>query len=486
MIGDGRYKGGVQRVWPVLIGLFILVVHAKAEPRPPNIVFILADDLGWMDLGCYGNRFNETPNIDRLASEGMRFTQFYAAAPVCSPTRASILSGKYPARLGLTAHIPGHWKPFERLAEPPTALGLSRSVDTIAEQLRSATYVTAHFGKWHLGGSRSGPTDHGFKTAFVHGGHTVPVPLLGKGAKSPRRMAEYLTERAVEFLRANRDYPFFLQLCHFAVHIPLDTTPALERKYAQKPKVDGYSCNPLYAGLLEEMDASVGGILEALETLGLNTNTVVIFTSDNGGLEREVGGWPGTCNDPLRDEKGSLYEGGLRVPLVVRWPGVVPGGVVTKAIGSSVDFYQTIMELTGRFATGKAATDGVSLMPVLKGQTNAPARDAIYWHYPHYHHSRPASAVREGQWKAIEFFDTGKVELYNLDADLSETNDLSDELPHRARALQAKLEAWRRSVNAQIPQVNPAYDPMRIDEWWSRANVTPAEAPGTIRPSAKK
>jgi uncharacterized sulfatase len=454
-----------------------------SDTRPPNIVFILADDLGWGDLGCYGNKFNESPSIDRLAGQGMRFRQFYAAAPVCSPTRASILSGQYPARFGLTAHIPGHWKPFERLVEPPNALALPREISTLAEELRSAGYATAHFGKWHLGGSRSGPDDHGFDTSFVHSGHSVPPALLGKGASAPRRTAEYLTERAVNFIKANTNRPFFLYLCHFAVHIPLDTTPRLERKYEKKPKVEGYSCNPLYAGLIEEMDVSVGAIMQELEDLRLNTNTIVVFTSDNGGLEREIGGWPGTSNHPLRSEKGSLYEGGLRVPLIVRWPNVVHEGAVTDAIGTSVDFFPTLLQAAGKLAPTNAILDGVTLMPVLRNATHVLRRDTIYWHYPHYHHSRPASALRQGDWKAIEFFDTGKLELYNLKADLSETNDLSEKFPDRAGMLRRELVQWRRAVEAQLPQVNPAYDPKRLDEWWSRANVAPTEAPGTIRRS---
>jgi uncharacterized sulfatase len=439
-----------------------------------------------MDLGCYGNKFNETPNIDRLAAEGMRFTQFYAAAPVCSPTRASILTGQSPARLGLTAHIPGHWKPFERLAEPPIALALPKNIETVATTLRGAGYATAHFGKWHLGGTGSGPTEHGFETSAIYNSHTVPSSLLGKGANGPRRTAEVLTEQAVKFMRSNRERPFFLYLCHFAVHIPLDTTPELQHKYEQKPKVSGYSCHPLYAGLLEEMDTSVGAVMRELTSSGVHTNTIVIFMSDNGGLEREVGGWPGTRNDPLRGEKGSLYEGGLRVPFILSWPGVVPAKSTTSAMCSSVDFFPTVLDIIDKSPPSDLVLDGISLLPLLRNEKQTLSRDTLYWHYPHYHHSRPSSAIRQGDWKAIEFFDTGKVELYDLSSDSSEAHDLGEKFPDRANSLRSQLDKWRRSVNAQLPQVNPAYDPIRIDEWWSRINIAPTEPPGTLKPSKSK
>jgi uncharacterized sulfatase len=467
----------------VLGGAAIPATLALAdEPRRPNLVLIVADDLGWADLGCYGNRFNETPNLDRLALQGMRFTDFYASGAVCSPTRASIMSGQYQARFGLTAHIPGHWKPFERLAEPPTALAMPREIVTVAETLRDAGYATAHFGKWHLGGKGFSPKDQGFQRAIELGGHTIPGPRQEPPSKSPKRLAEYLADKSIEFIEQNRERPFFLEICHCAVHIPLDTTPGLQTKYEKKPKVEGYSCHPLYAGLLEEMDRSVGRVMEALDRLGLAQNTLVVFTSDNGGLEREVGGWPGTCNRPLRNEKGSLYEGGIRVPMIVRWPGTTAPGSICGEPAISVDFYPTLVEAAGASLPKEQAADGLSLLPLLKDPSARLPREAIYWHYPHYHHSRPSGAIRAGDWKLIEFFDSGETELYHLAGDLGESKNLAAEQPGQARRLQAMLQAWRHEVNAQMPQPNPAYNPQRVDEWWNRRTVEPTEPPGYDAP----
>jgi uncharacterized sulfatase len=473
-------------VLATLTAMHLAMLPLAAADRTPNIVFILADDLGWADLGCYGNRFNETPNIDRLATQGVRFTDYYAAAPVCSPTRASIISGQYPARFGLTAHIPGHWKPFEKLAEPPCALSLPRRLATIPGRLREAGYTTAHFGKWHLGGKDSSPKDHGFDIAFEYVGHTVPGPRQDPPGRTPKRLAEYITDKGIEFMEANRDRPFFLELNHFAVHIPLSTTPELLKKYEAKPKVAGYSCLPLYAGLVEELDRSVGRVVAALDRLGLANHTLLVFTSDNGGLEREVGGWPGTSNRPLRSEKGSLHEGGIRVPLIVRWPGVTQGGAVHRGPAISVDFFPTFLEAAGLKPAKGQILDGVSLAPLLRDSSARLNREALYWHYPHYHHSRPSGALRAADWKLIEFFDTRAVELYDLANDPGEAKDLAGQMPDKALALQTLLKRWRHEVSAQMPQANPAYDPKRADEWWSRSKIAPTDAPGTYKPTPKE
>ncbi len=479
MISSSRCLGVLLLVW--LAGLCSPLQAAEPRRDKPNIIMILADDLGWADLGCYGNKFNETPQLDRLASQGMRFTQAYAAGAVCSPTRAALMSGQYQARFGLTAHIPGHWKPFEKLAEPPTALQMPLEIVTGAERLREAGYATGYFGKWHLGGKGFGPKEQGFDVAFEFNGHTVPPARQEPPGKEPKRAAEYLGDRAIAFLEQHRDKPFFVQLSYFAVHIPLDTTPELRKKYEAKPKVESYSCHPLYAGLLEEMDTSVGRLLAALDRLGLADNTLVIFTSDNGGLEREVGGWPGTLNRPLRNEKGSLYEGGIRVPLLIRWPGVTKAGSVCEAPVHSADFYPTFLEITKLTAPKDQVMDGVSLAPVLRDASARLGRDALYWHYPHYHHSRPSGAIRLGDWKAIEFFDTGEVELYNLKNNISESKNLAAEMPDKAKELHNRLRKWRQDVNAQMPQRNPAYDPNRVEEWWSRARMERTDAPGTLK-----
>jgi len=466
---------------------------AEAAPAPgaagrrrPNIVFILADDLGWADLGCYGNKFNETPRLDRLAGQGARFTDFYAAAPVCSPTRASIMSGQYQARFGLTCHIYGHWRPFEKLVEPPNALRMPPEIITIAERLAQAGYATGHFGKWHLGGAPgASPKDQGFQVALEVGGHVIGPKRQDPPSDKPRRSCDYLADKAVAFMEANRDKPFFIHLTPQAVHIPLDTTPELAKKYTAKPKVPGYLSHPLYAGLLEELDAMVGKVVDALDRLHLAEDTLLVFTSDNGGLEREVGGWPGTTNEPLRGEKGSLYEGGIRVPAIIRWPGHAPAGAVCHATACSIDFYPTFLEAAGLIGrTGVSPVppeqplDGLSLCPLLKDPQARLDREAIYWHYPHYHHSRPSGAIRCGDLKLIEFFDTGELELYDLRADIGETKNLAPQRPEKVKELHERLKRWRASVCAQMPQGNPGYDPKRANEWWDRRTMQPTLAPG--------
>ncbi len=466
----------------ILVGLTILVgwscgFEGKAfagRKKKPNILFILVDDLGWADLGCYGNRFNETPNIDKLAQEGLRFTDFYAAGAVCSPTRASIMSGQYQARFGLTAHIPGHWRPFERVAEPPCNLSMPLEIMTIAEALNAAGYTTAHFGKWHLGHS---PREQGFDQAIVTGGRheyprfrTTPRMKIKKGT----RLAQFLTDQTIEFMKKSKDRPFFIHLSHYAVHIPLDTTAELQKKYENKKKVKGYPCNPTYAGLLEEVDQSVGQLMAALDELGLADDTVVVFTSDNGGLiSRYNGGEICTSNLPLRSEKGSLYEGGVRVPLIIRWPQHVPQNSTSSEPTISIDFYPTFLELGGVKNFQKQVLDGKSLVPIMSNPKDQLKREALFWHYPHYHHSRPASAIRLRDWRAIEFFDTGKIELYNLKKDIGEKNNLADKMPEKVAEMRERLQQWRSEVCAQMPQRNPAFNPKRSHEWWSRRTITP-------------
>lgn len=456
-----------------------LAQDSKQADRPPNIVLVLADDLGWADVGCYGNRFNETPRIDKLASEGVRFTDAYASAPVCSPTRAGIMSGRYQARYGLTAHIPGHWRPFEKLCEPPNALHLPLDVQTVAESLKDAGYSTGYFGKWHLGGKGFQPQDQGFDEVFEFTGPVVPPRRQSPPGPKPVRSVAYLTDKAVQFIKKHSHDPFYVQVSYSAVHIPLTTTPELQAKYEKKPRVEGYSCHPLYAGLLEEMDTGVGRLLDTLEGEGLTGNTLFIFTSDNGGLEREAGGWPGTDNAPLRNEKGSLYEGGVRIPLVVRWPGKIPPGSVCHEPNSSIDLYPTFLSAAGTSPDKSLGLDGLSLLPVLKDPAAYLDRPALFWHYPHYHHDRPSSSIRSGAWKAVEYFDTGELLLFNLDDDLGETTDLASKHPKTASRLRKLLHQWRRDVDAQLPRDNPAYDPGRSGEWWSRRTVKPTQAPGT-------
>lgn len=445
-----------------LLALLLLSLRGvlpAAAPTPPNLIVILADDLGWADLGCYGNTFNETPHLDRLAREGLRFTQFYAG-PVCSPTRTNLQSGQDQARFGITQHIPGHRRPYARLTDPVVPLQLPLEVETYAERLRAAGYATGYFGKWHLGGAGFSPTDQGWTTAVELQGHTARRPR----DNTAQRTAEFLTDRAVEFIEANRGKPFVLQVSHYAVHIPLSTTPELEKKFAAKPKMPGYPSNPLYAGLLAELDASVGRIVETIDRAGLGKNTLILFLSDNGGLEHEQSGRIVTSNKPLRGEKGSLYEGGIRIPAIARWTGTVPAGreVATPAI--TYDVYPTFVELGRATLPTTQPVDGVSLAALLRDPAATLPRDTLHWHLPHYHHSTPASAIRRGDWKLIEFFEDNALELYHLAADRAESVNLAAREPARAKELRDALAAWRTRVGARLPVPNPAHDPARADE----------------------
>jgi uncharacterized sulfatase len=449
--------------------------RAFAQTEKPNFVFILIDDLGWSDVGCYGNQFNETPNIDRLASQGMRFTDAYAACPVCSPTRASIIAGQYPARIGITDFIAGHLRPWAKLDMVVNRQQyLPLETVTIAEALKSAGYATGAFGKWHLGGRDYFPDKQGFDSMVLSNGRhssfrTIPPMEVGEGAY----LSEFLTEQSEAFMEEHQDEPFFLYLSHFAVHIPLDARRELIEKYEMKPKPSTGINNPVYAAMVEHVDSSVGRIVAKLDELNLSERTVVIFMSDNGGLlQRYDGDGPlVTSNAPLRDEKGTLYEGGVREPMIVRWPGVVEAGTTCGAPVTSVDFYPTMLEIAGAEGNPDHVLDGESLVPLLKQSGGLP-RDAIYWHYPSYHHSTPAGSIREGDFKLIEFFEDGRLELYDLEDDIGESRNLADAMPEKAKALQAKLAAWRESVNADMPTPNPDYDPARAEEWGKRVKPT--------------
>ncbi|MBA3439322.1 MAG: sulfatase [Pyrinomonadaceae bacterium] len=444
---------------------------AAAQKRPPNFVFILVDDLGWMDVGCYGSRFYKTPNIDKLARQGMRFTNAYAAAPVCSPTRASILTGKYPARLHLTDWLPGRPdRRDQKLARPQIVNQLPLAEVTIAEALKQAGYVSASIGKWHLGGDGFAPAQQGFDLN-VAGDHTgTPAsyfyPFRSQSVVMPRleqgREGEYLTDRltfeAEKFIEGNKDKPFFLYLPHYAVHIPLVAKRELVAKYRQETKPGQTQSNALYAAMIDSMDESVGRITGKLEELKIADNTIIVFTSDNGGLSVKEGPHtPSTSNAPLRTGKGYLYEGGIREPLIVRWPGVVKPGSVNHVPVSSVDFYPTIMEMAG--VKNQQMVDGMSLTPLLK-QRGGLRREEIFWHYPHYSNQggKPGGAVRQGDFKLIEFYEDNHAELYNLKRDTGEANNLTNKMPKKTRELRQKLAAWRNSIDAQMMRLNPRYE----------------------------
>jgi uncharacterized sulfatase len=426
----------------------------------PNILFILIDDMGWTDLACYDSAFHETPNINRLARQGMRFTDAYAACPVCSPTRASIMSGQYPARVGVIDFITGHWRPYEKLRVPINRTQyLPLEIVTLAESLQAAGYATGHIGKWHLGGKQHGPQKQGFDYVRQQGPN-----------QNDKRVATY-TDRALEFIEQNADRPFFLHLSHNTVHIPLEAPQELVEKYQNKPKPATGVNNPTYAAMVEHLDNNVGRILSKLDDLGLADDTIVVFFSDNGGLRQTYTGKGPivATNAPLRDEKGTVYEGGIRVPLIVRWPGMVEAAGECNVPVTSVDFYPTFLEIAEARKPTAQSLDGQSLMPLLRRQGRFKDR-AIYWHYPVYHHSTPAGAIRDGDWKLIEFFTDGKLELYNLKDDIGEQRNLTTLFPRRTAALQRKLAAWRKSVNAAMPEPNPDFDPARRQEWGRHPN----------------
>jgi arylsulfatase A len=436
--------------WAVLPGL---ANSEAAKPPRLNIVFFLVDDLGWRDVACYGSAYYETPNIDRLARQGMRFSDAYAAAAVCSPTRASILTGKYPARLHLT-HAIGLKPPTDRKLLPPNWTQTVDLEETLfPEALHAGGYSSACIGKWHLGKNR--PAQSGFEsTSFTRyiNSHHFPyydAPPLPEGEKG-EYMTDRLTDESIRFIEANRAKPFFLYLSHYAVHVPLEAKEEMVRKYAGKPP-HGSQKNPAYAAMIESVDESLGRVMETLDRLGIADHTAIIFMSDNGG-------WSGaTSNAPLRGGKGMVYEGGIREPMIIKWPGVTRADSLCREPVTSTDFYPTLLEMAGLPLRPRQHCDGVSLVPALNrsGKIN---RAAIFWHFPHYHGgTTPYSAVRKGDWKLIEFLEDGRIELYNLKEDMSETDNLAERMPEKRDELHDLLKVWRREAGAQMPHPNPDY-----------------------------
>lgn len=436
-----------------------------------NVILILADDLGAMDLGCYGSRYHETPNLNALAGSGMQFNNAYAACPVCSPTRASLMTGKYPARLHLTDWIPGRrqW-PASKLLFLPFEQQLPLAETTIAEALKPAGYTTASIGKWHLGGTGFLPTDQGFELNIAGTdkgsppSYFPPYPLPGVEARSE---TDYLTDnlaaRAVRFIEANKDKPFFLYLPHFAVHTPLQAKREKTDKYLRKAGDVRAQGEPVYAAMVESLDDAVGAVLDKVEEAGLKDSTAIIFLSDNGGLRFEGSRKaPVTDNAPLRAGKGHLFEGGIRIPAIVRWPGVTKAGSTNDTPICTIDILPTLLDLLG---LPPRTTDGVTIAPLLKGGKRI-KRDALYWHYPHYSNQggSPGGAIRDGDWKLIEFYEDGRLELFNLKTDYKERVNLVNRQPGVAKKLHTRLKQWRESVGAVMPQVNPAYDAAKADQ----------------------
>lgn len=437
----------------------------------PNFVFILVDDLGWMDLGCQGSTFYETPNIDRLAGEGMRFTQAYSACPVCSPTRAALLTGKSPARLQFTGHITAinrhRYPEHGRIIPPDDRMFIRLEEITIAEALKPAGYVSASIGKWHVGNEpKYWPTRQGFDVnvaGYTHGSppsYWYPyknrekdwnpeIPTL-EGGKEGEYLTDRLTDEAIDFIRTNQKNPFLLYLPHYAVHTPLQAPKDLVEKYEHKLETDKSQKNALYAAMIENLDYNVGRVLDCLDELKLNQNTVVIFASDNGGLAGV------THNDPLRQGKGYLYEGGLRVPLIVKWPGHIAPGSICDTPVTSDDLYPTLVDMAGKGCISNDIIDGKSILPLLLQKEQWESRD-LFWYYPHYspQAKMPGAVVRSGNWKLIRHYDPDRIELFNLEKDLGEQTDLGEQMPAKTKELLTKLENWLLSVNAKMHTLNP-------------------------------
>jgi len=458
----------------------------------PNILFILLDDLGWRDLTCYGSTFYETPNLDRLAREGMRFTDAYASCPVCSPTRASVLTGKYPATVGVTDWIDhsGFHHPCKgRLIDVPYLKQLPLKECSLGRALAEGGYQTWHVGKWHLGGPELYPDKHGFEVNI--GGCEAGMPPMGyfspwripmlQDAEPGTYLTDHLTDEAIRLIESrDPQRPYFLNLWHYAVHTPIQAPADLVEKYQAKAARLGLDklpalaegehfptahkrhlrvqrrllqSDPVYAAMIENLDTNIGRLLAAVDE-----NTIVIFTSDNGGLATAESS--PTTNRPLAEGKGWMYEGGTREPLIVKWPGQIQPGSVCHAPVTSPDFYPTLLEAAGLPLRPQQHTDGVSFLPALRGATDF-ERGPLFWHYPHYGNQggTPGSSIREGDWKLIEFFEDNRLDLYNLHEDIGETRNLAAELPAIARDLHDKLVAWRQSIEAKIPQPNPDWKP---------------------------
>ncbi len=519
-----------------LIGIFLLfsllTCCSAKKVKKPNVILFLVDDLGWVDVGFNGSKFYETPSIDKLASEGIQFTDAYAAAHVCSPTRASLLTGKYPASLNLTDWLPGRRDfPFQKLKNVEINQHVPYDINTLPEVLKNNGYRTAIIGKWHLGEDENSTLKQGFdfqlpkwNKGWPKEGYHFPYDMEGleDGAKG-----EYLTDRmtdeAIKYIERNKEDPFFLYLSHFAVHDPIEGRKDLVEKYAKKlskmklasetsfileanpdaenlikraeldsllnddeykgyrifpneaVKIKQHQDNVEFAGMVESMDESLGRILKKLKELELDENTIVIFYSDNGGMsaanfynpdrniaKKNLDKAFSTSNLPLRGGKGWLYEGGIRVPLIIKWPGKGLQGAVSNVPVTSPDFFPTILEMVGIQAEGinNNQVDGKSMVPLLKGEQELD-REAIFWHFPHYSNhgnQSPGGAVRSGDYKLLEYYGNGTVQLFNLAKDISEQNDLSLKEPEKVKELQAMLQKWRTKVDAKMMPPNPNYD----------------------------
>jgi arylsulfatase A len=447
--------------------------RSPTETRRPNIVFFLADDLGWTGLSCFGSDLYETPHLDQLAADGVRFTDAYAACTVCSPSRAAIMTGKYPARLHLTDFIAGQNRPYAKLQIPQWQKWLRHEEVTIAEALGNAGYRTAHVGKWHLDRRGTGgyaPTDHGFDRQVLKPpakGYFLTRPA---GKFQPGDYTtDYLADEASAIIDDRKHDPFFLYFAFHVPHTPVQGKPELVERYARKVNSDATHRNPAFAAMVHSMDQAVGTVLSALDRNGIAENTLVVFTSDNGGLTQRYGKIEGfTDNAPLRRGKGSAFEGGVRVPTIVKWPGITSPGTTCDEPVIGMDFYPTLLEVAGVAGDKQhdQRLDGLSLVPLLREPSTTLSRDALYWHYPHYHAGGdgPYSAIRARDWRLVHFYEDDSQVLFNLAADVGERHDMSASHPEVVARLRQQLDHWRADVNAQSPTQNPNYDPDRASK----------------------
>jgi len=486
---------------------------ADASKKRPNVVLILADDLGWRDTSLYGSPFCETPNIERLAKRGVMFTQAYAANPLCSPTRASIMTGLYPARIGITAPV-CHLKEeiFEqslvKKVSPDAKALIANSLTrlkqeyfTLAETFKEAGYTTGHFGKWHLGPDPYDPLHQGFDVDVPHwpgpgpaGGYIAPwkfPPNLNFQGKPGEHIEDRMATEAIKFIKENKDRPFFVNYWCFSVHAPWGAKPNLIEKYRAKADPKNPQRNPIYGAMVQSMDEAVGQLLRTLDELGLTENTILIFFSDNGGVHfAEIEGAPITSNWPLRGGKATTYEGGTREPCVIVWPGgVVNPGSQSNAIIQSIDFYPTLLEMTGLRPREGQKFDGISIVPALKGKPLG--RDTIFCHFPH----SPVKAgglastyVRKGDWKLIRFYcdnddQTDRLELYNLKDDIGETNNLAAKMPEKVKELNVLIDQFLKDTRAIVPIKNPAYNSTvrSAQGWHPSAQCTLSLSEGSLR-----
>tara|TARA_R110002049_G_scaffold33017_5_gene109014 strand:- start:391 stop:1830 length:1440 start_codon:yes stop_codon:yes gene_type:complete len=462
----------------ILLTLGMLVSCQKKEEKKdtlPNIIMIVTDDLGWHDLASYGNDFIESPNLTQLGNEGIRFTDAYAPAPLCSASRAALITGLHPIRTDITEHIHGNPppKPNQKLITPPIAQQLDLQHKTIAEALKTKNYKTAFFGKWHLGGGKFSPDHRGFDLNIAGGYNGLPksffYPFFDEGTKPELQnvskegdyLTDVLTNQALEYIEEQKDSTFFISLNYYSPHVPIEAKEEMVEKYRKKRGNDEASIMPNihYAAMVESIDENVGRIMKKLDALHLAENTLIIFTSDNGGLHVPslpafIKHTPPTDSGPLREGKGYVYEGGIREPLIIRWPAKIKSNQIDSTVVVGQDFFNTIMDITGL----KQTSDGKSLLPLFEG--NALEKRGVLWHLPHYNHqgSKPSSAYREGDWKLIYTYEDEQYELYNFKKDISEAHNKATENPQKLDELKTKMQVRLKELHAKFPTLNPDYN----------------------------